>query len=62
MPGQYHRRAFLILALLALEPIAAPAARADGDSLWDLLARTDHTSLEPSKLSPQSFDAGQSPR
>ena len=62
MPGLYHRRVFLFLALLALEPTAMSAARADGDSLWDLLSRTDHTALDTSKNSPQSFDAGQSPR
>jgi len=37
----YRRRAFLLFALAALEPAAGAAARADNDSLWDLLTRTE---------------------
>src|SRR5690348_5826881 len=37
----YRRRAFLLFAITALEPAAAATARADNDSLWDLLARTE---------------------
>jgi len=62
MPGLYHRHVFFCLALLALKPVAASAAPADGDSLWDLLARTDHTALEASKQGTQPFDAAQNAR
>lgn len=62
MPGLYHRHVFLCLALLALESAASSAAMADGDSLWDLLSRADHTALEPSTKTSQSFDASQTAR
>jgi hypothetical protein len=58
MPGLYHRHFFLCVALLALESAAASARAADGDTLWDLLSRTDHTALEPSKQTSQPFDVG----
>ncbi|MCW3097996.1 MAG: hypothetical protein JWL77_3614 [Chthonomonadaceae bacterium] len=58
MPGLYHRHFFLCLALLALESAASSARAADGDTLWDLLSRTDHTALEPSKQTSQPFDVG----
>jgi len=62
MPGLYHRHVFLCLALLALESAASSAHAADGDSLWDLLSRTDHTALEPSKQNSQPFDPQQGVR
>ena len=39
MHKAYQRRAFLLFALVALEPAAGSAARADNDSLWDVLTR-----------------------
>lgn len=62
MPGSYQRRAFLLLAVFALEPAASSAARAEGDSLWDLLSRTDHTSLETQKNASFTPGGAQSPR
>ncbi len=62
MPGLYHRHVFLCLALFALESAASSAHAADGDSLWDLLSRTDHTALEPSRQMAQPFDGSQASR
>src|SRR5581483_9442284 len=37
----YQRRAFVLMALAALGPATLSTARADSETLWDVLARTD---------------------
>ena len=47
MLNSYHRRAFLALAVFAIEPLAAPAARADEpQTLWEAL---NHIERNPAK-------------
>lgn len=47
MLKSYHRRAFLLLALTALEPTIASAARGDdAPSVWDILTKTNTAAAE----------------
>src|SRR5438552_17620795 len=63
MLTSYRRRAFVLLAVVALQPAAVTVANAsESDSLWDLLTRTSAEAVGYNTPPTGQFNATGTPR